>query len=140
MRAEHFLEAGEAGLDLGVLPAAGRLAAKARSSRFRPPEAKTGADGRSLLARHPDSGYRGYPRSLLCLRHPDSGAIGATRLTRTSRLPPHSPHRRDSPSSCQTSSVRNGIIGCNSRKSVSSAWVNTRWADRPRPFVLEPRS
>ena len=30
--------------------------------------------------------------------------------------------------SCQTSSVRNGIIGCNSRSSTSSAWASTRCA------------
>ena len=33
-----------------------------------------------------------------------------------------------SASNCQTSSVTNGIIGCSSRKSVSSVWASTRWA------------
>ena len=43
-------------------------------------------------------------------------------------------HRVDSPlgatsaSRCQTSSVRNGIIGCKSRSSVSSTWAKSRWA------------
>ena len=44
---------------------------------------------------------------------------------------------RPAPSSCQTSSVMNGIIGCNSRSSVSSVWASTRCAVGRAAGVLQ---
>ena len=51
-----------------------------------------------------------------------------SRSAATARLAQAARSARPVASSCQTSSVRNGIIGCSSRSSTSSAWASTRWA------------